>query len=82
MSAATTRILDQRCTGCHKQLVGATDYLGLGKLRPGDIVICDNCGKVTILTKKMKLRNPSRQEGLELSLHPAIMQAQILISGR
>ena len=53
-------------------------------IKPGEgaASICIKCSKVAMYTAELRLRKPTAEESIRITMNPVILQAQILIVGK
>jgi hypothetical protein len=58
-----------------------TEAFGDAKPKEGDYSMCLSCGAVSIFTKDLQLRKPTREEQFEIDTDPRLTEAQIVRAG-
>jgi hypothetical protein len=76
----TTRVPLGACATCGHKLDSATS-IGANVPSEGSVSICVGCGALSIFTADLTLRPPTPKEMREISLYPAVVEAQIMIRG-
>lgn len=60
--ARSFRMKPNRCLGCGHELIGATNFRGTTRPKPGDATMCIVCGILCIFTDDMGMRLPTAKE--------------------
>jgi hypothetical protein len=70
------RIRKSLCTGCGRALNGAANVGGDEAPRPGDATVCMYCGHVMAFDSRMRLRNLTDKEMIEVAGDKRIITIQ------
>lgn len=73
---STHRIGESRCLDCGKVLDAASNAIGDGLPKPGDITICLDCGHIMVFDEHLKVRIPNDQEMFEMAGSKNLLLAQ------
>lgn len=70
------RTRQNHCIECGELLDGATAVDGEGEPNSGDATICIYCGHIMVFDENQRLRNPTREEMIELAGDSRILMIQ------
>jgi DNA-directed RNA polymerase subunit RPC12/RpoP len=65
-----------KCLDCGKAMDGATSVEHTEKPHEGSVSICFYCGHIMIFDEKLKFRELTDSEIIELAAHPTILRIQ------
>ena len=67
-----------RCPGCQGVVMKVEELVKAEAPKPGDLVVCQNCGVLGVLSEGMELRRAEREdlEGVPIQILVAIMMAR------
>lgn len=72
----TTRVPMSRCLSCGKELDAVAGLHEGDTPDPGAVALCLACGHIAIFADDLTLRQPTREEELEIAGDPCILAAQ------